>query len=223
MKKSNVLWGILLIALGLIFALNTLVIAQIDLFFDGFWTLFIIIPCAVGLFTEKEKTGNLIGLAVGILLLLCCQDILSFEWLWKLLVPCLIIFVGIRLLYRGIRGEKITKAVEEIKKNSSDRKTHCAAFSGLDASYAGQNFDGAELIAVFGGVECDLREALLVRDCAVQVTAVFGGIDILVPPNVRVVSNATCLFGGVDLSKRKDGSPTLYVSGLCLFGGVDIK
>lgn len=59
MKKiSSVIWGIVLIAAGALFALNALNLTNIDIFFDGWWTLFIIVPCAVGLFTEREKTGN---------------------------------------------------------------------------------------------------------------------------------------------------------------------
>ena len=63
MKKiSSIIWGIVLIAAGALFALNALNITDIDIFFDGWWTLFIIVPCAVGLFTEYEKTGNIIGI-----------------------------------------------------------------------------------------------------------------------------------------------------------------
>ena len=59
MKKiSSVIWGIVLIAAGALFALNALNITDINIFFDGWWTLFIIVPCAVGLFTEREKTGE---------------------------------------------------------------------------------------------------------------------------------------------------------------------
>ena len=43
-KAGNILWGIVLIVIGVIFALNALDITSIDIFFDGWWTLFIIIP-----------------------------------------------------------------------------------------------------------------------------------------------------------------------------------
>ena len=77
MKKiGSVILGIILIAIGAVFALNALNITDIDIFFDGWWTLFIIVPCTIGLFTEREKTGNIIGIAIGVFLLLCCQDIL---------------------------------------------------------------------------------------------------------------------------------------------------
>ena len=78
-KASNLLWGIILVAVGVILAMNALGFASIDIFFDGWWTLFIIVPCAIGLFTDYDKTGHLIGICIGVFLLLCCQDILNFR------------------------------------------------------------------------------------------------------------------------------------------------
>ena len=92
-KAGNVFWGILLIAAGVILGLNKLDILEINIFFDGWWTLFIIVPCAIGLFTEREKMGNLIGMLIGVCLLLCCRDILSFDMLWELLVPTIIVIL----------------------------------------------------------------------------------------------------------------------------------
>ena len=73
-----------MIIIGLIVGGNALGITNIDIFFDGWWTLFIIIPCFIGLFKEREKTGNFIGFLIGIALLLCCQDVLNFDMIWKL-------------------------------------------------------------------------------------------------------------------------------------------
>ncbi|MEE1161236.1 MAG: DUF5668 domain-containing protein, partial [Acutalibacteraceae bacterium] len=74
-KLSKILWGVVLILVGGIFALNAFDITDITVFFDGWWTLFIIIPCLVGIFSEREKTGNIIGLLIGVFLLLCCQNV----------------------------------------------------------------------------------------------------------------------------------------------------
>ena len=60
MKKiTKIIGGLILIAVGVLFALNALKITNFDIFFDGWWTLFIIVPCLIGLFTEKDKIGNL--------------------------------------------------------------------------------------------------------------------------------------------------------------------
>ena len=69
-KLSKILWGIALIVIGGIFALNAFGVTDIQLFFDGWWTLFIIVPCCIGIFSEREKTGNIIGLLIGVFLLL---------------------------------------------------------------------------------------------------------------------------------------------------------
>ena len=108
MKKfRSVIWGIVLIAAGLLLELNALNVTHLDLFFDVWWTLFIIVPCTVGLFTEREKTGNIIGILVGVFLLLCCRDILSFSMLWKLLLPTVIVIIGLKMVFTGLFGNKI--------------------------------------------------------------------------------------------------------------------
>ena len=85
MKKfRNIIWGLILIIIGFIMAGNSLGITNIDLFFDGWWTLFIIIPCFTGLFKENEKTGNIIGLIIGVALLLACQNVIDFDVIAKL-------------------------------------------------------------------------------------------------------------------------------------------
>ena len=107
MKKiSSVIWGIVLIAAGAIFALNALNITDIDIFFDGWWTLFIIVPCVVGLFTEREKTGNISGIVFGVFLFLCCQGILSFSMLWELLATAIIVIAGLKMVFTGLFGNK---------------------------------------------------------------------------------------------------------------------
>ena len=223
-KVSSVLWGIVLIAAGVLLALNLFNITDINLFFDGWWTLFIIVPCAIGLFTEREKTGNLIGIAIGVLLLLCCQDILSFAMVWKLIVPAIIVIIGLKLILSGLFGNKANEIMKQMKEDGKEPPVGCATFSGCDVNYDDQVFEGAQLTAAFGGITCDLRKAIIEKDCAITASAIFGGIDILVPENVNVRVNSNSIFGGVSnkTTTHKD-APTIYISGTCMFGGVEIK
>ena len=214
----------MLIAAGAIFSLNALNITNINVFFDGWWTLFIIIPCAIGLLTEREKTGNIIGIAVGVFLLLCCWDILSFSMLWKLLVPAIIVIIGLKMVFTGLFGNKANEIIAKIKQDGGDAKVGCAIFSGSDLNFQGEEFEGAELTAVFGGVKCDLRGAVIEKDCAIVVSAIFGGIDILVDDNINVKLSTNCIFGGVsNKTSVHKNAPTVYISGMCMFGGVEIK
>ncbi len=226
MKKiSSILWGIVLVAVGVLLALNALNVTHIDVFFDGWWTLFLIVPCTIGLFSEREKTGNVIGILVGVFLLLCCQGLLDFAMLWKLLLPIVIVLIGLKLLFTGLFGSKASEIMAKIKQNGGETKTGYATFSECNLNYDGENFEGAELSAVFGGVKCDLRNAVIEKDCAIQATAVFGGVDIFVPNNVNVKVSSNSIFGGVSnrAAAAQKEAPTLYISGTCMFGGIEIK
>lgn len=223
-KTSKVLWGIVLIAAGVVYALNVFHITDIDIFFQGWWTLFIIVPCAIGLFTEREKTGNIIGIVIGVFLLLCCQDILSFSVLWKLLVPAIIVIIGLKMVFTGLFGNKANEIMKKLRLEGKEPKVGCAVFSGCDMNFDGKVFESAELTAVFGGIECNLRNAIIEKDCAIQVSAIFGGIDILVPAGINVKVSSNSIFGGVsNKTAVHQNAPTIYVSGTCMFGGVDIK
>lgn len=227
MKKSrNILWGIVLVLAGILLALNSLNILNINVFFDGWWTLIIIIPCLIGIFTDSDKTGNLIGLCVGVFLLFCCQNILSFDLLLKLLFPIIIVIVGCKLIFGSFKSNKSQKVMNDVVSNGGNVRNVAATFSGQDVIYnLGEEFTGAELNAVFGGVKCDLRNAVITKDCVIKCSAIFGGIDIFVPQNVNVKVNSTSIFGGIS-NKANNSSAntvTIYIEGTCLFGGVDIK
>ena len=223
-KTSSILWGLVLVAAGVIFALNAMDITNIELFFDGWWTLFIIVPCAVGLFTEREKTGNIIGIAIGVCLLLACQNVFSFSVMWKLLVPAFIVIIGLKLLFKGLFGNKANEISKKMKSEGKEPRKGFAAFSGCEINYNGEVFEGAELTAIFGGVECDLRNAVIEKDCVIQATAVFGGIDVFVPNNINVKVNSIGIFGGAsNKTKAVENAPTLYINATSMFGGMDIK
>ena len=227
MKKfKSIIWGLVLVAVGVIVALNALEITNIDIFFDGWWTLFIIIPCFIGIFTSKDKYSNVLGLAAGVFLLLCCQDILDFSMLWKLGLPVIIVAVGLKMIFSGLFRNKSNKIMENIKNNNGTTKRFSAAFSGNTANFSGEMFYGTELNAIFGGVDCDLRGAFIEQDCVINAVAIFGGIDIFVPEGVNVKVNSTSIFGDVENINHKnthENAHTIFINATCIFGGVDIK
>ena len=225
MKKGNsIVWGLILILAGVVVALNVLNVTDIDIFFEGWWTLFIIVPCAIGLFNKHDKIGNVIGLVIGICLFLGSRDILDFDLIWKLLVPFIIICIGFRMVFKGMLGNKGNEMINQLKQDGEQIKRGFAAFSGCDINCDNEAFEGAELTALFGGVECNLKHAVIEKDCVIRASAIFGGIDILVPDYVNVKINSNCLFGGIaNETAFHPDAPTIYITGICLFGGMEIK
>lgn len=91
---TQIIGGALLVAAGVLFALDLLGYAEVYYFFDGWWALFIIVPCLLGLLFDRYKTENVFGIIVGVALFLCARGILS----WMMLIPLLIVILGIRMI-----------------------------------------------------------------------------------------------------------------------------
>ena len=223
-KVENIIWGLIFIILGLIVGLNSLGIASINVFFDGWWTLFLIVPSFMGLLKNKDKTGDMILFVVGILLLLASQGVINFEIIMKLVFPTILVIIGLSCIIKGIIGTDFNKKVKEIKCNDKDTVKYDAIFSGQKLTVE-DSILGADASAIFGSLELDLRKAKLKKDIVITASSIFGGIDIFLPDDVNLELNSTCIFGSVDdkSKKNKDAKVTIYLNATCLFGGINIK
>jgi len=220
-KMKKVLWGLCFILIGVILGLNVLGIMDINIFFDGWWTIFIIVPCFIGLY-EGEIVGNLIGLIIGLALLCGAQGWISFGTIMKLIVPVSLVIIGITILMREVLGSKIEEGMKKI--NTEDLETITAVFGGQKIS-PDKEFLGSDIEAVFGSVELDIRDATLKKETAIKVSAIFGGVSILLPNDVNVKVKSTPIFGGVDNKARTkdENKKTIYIEAIAVFGGVEIK
>lgn len=223
---KNVMWGLAFIVIGIIVLLNSFNITNIDLFFDGWWTLFIIIPSLTGLITDYDKKSNLIGLIIGVSLLLLSLDIVDFDSMFKLVIPLIFIIIGVSFIFKDNLSNKFRKKAKELNKKDTNSREWNACFSGQDINIT-DKFNGSSLNAIFGGITFDLRDAKFENEQVINATCVFGGIDIKLPDDVKAIVNCSSLFGGVD-DKRKnanisDKSKIVYINSTCMFGGIDIK
>lgn len=85
----------------------------------------------------------------------------------------------------------------------------------------------SQALALFGGVDLDLSEAVF-ADKVVEISGFwcFGGMEIKVPAGIEVQDQVAGVFGGSDVSDLgapQPGAPTLVIKGLALFGGVSVK
>jgi hypothetical protein len=81
----------------------------------------------------------------------------------------------------------------------------------------------------WGGGKLDFREAQFAPGITeLRVTAVMGGLEIIVPPWLAVECDATSIMGGFEELERGHGSPDpgramLRITGFALMGGVKIE
>jgi hypothetical protein len=137
-----------------------------------------------------------------------------------LIWPLLLLGLGVTLLVR--RPPVPPVAAEEVLHLT-------AVFSGRRAVWAANPFRGASMVALFGGVDLDLRPAVIGPEGAfVDATAAFGGIKVIVPTGWKVVMSGPAIFGGNENNTDAFGAfpvdaPSLTVRALSLFGGVEVQ
>lgn len=216
MNKNNIIWGIIIVAIGVCFLGNNLDLWNVDIFFDGWWTLFIIIPSFIGLFKRGSFFSSTLGLVIGLLLLLAAQDFIAWHMVGKIFIPVLIIMVGLSFIFKpNFKTKQISK---------KGKKEFVGIFSGCEEKVV-DKFEGANCVAIFGGVDLDLRDADIKEDIVIECVSVFGGIDIKVPDNVIVKTSGVPVFGGVEnkaCSPKDKKTHTIYINYVCVFSGIDV-
>jgi hypothetical protein len=100
-----------------------------------------------------------------------------------------------------------------------------AVLDGVELESRAEAFAGGSMLAWYGGIDVDLREAKLAPGARLAVNTLFGGIAIRTPPGWRIESSVKALFGGVDVSTSAEDdpeAPVLTLEGLALFGGIAV-
>ncbi|GGW77797.1 DUF1707 SHOCT-like domain-containing protein [Streptomyces lomondensis] len=83
-------------------------------------------------------------------------------------------------------------------------------------------------VAFWGGGELDLREANFAdREVEINVVAIMGGVDVIVPPGVEVVVRGVGIMGGFDHREEgvpgAPGAPRVIVTGFAFWGSVGVQ
>lgn len=84
--------------------------------------------------------------------------------------------------------------------------------------------------AFWGGVNIDLRNARFAEQhTTITAVAIMGGIDVIVPDDVRLEVTGVGIMGGFDSNERgalatpAPNAPTVKVNGFAFWGGVTVK
>jgi hypothetical protein len=115
------------------------------------------------------------------------------------------------------------------KPGSADPNATMSVIAIMGGVTRGNNspaFRGADVLAIMGGCEIDLRKAAINGEAVIDVFAMWGGIEIRVPEDWTVVSHVVPLMGGVDDKTRPPQGATahrLTLRGFVLMAGVEIK
>lgn len=220
--------GIVITTLGLLILAANLGYISKDVFRYVFsWYGWMLYVGPIMMINSNSRVLGGIFLAFGLTFLLGDMGYipeLNVSQLW----PLIVIAVGGHFIYKAITSN-IPDSAEIDASGSFVNDNHI--FGGGEFAIQSQNFKGGKILALFGGGNYMLNQAKLSEEanCVLDVTCIFGGVNLIVPADWNVQVTVSSIFGGFT-DKRKliktdevDNSKTLYVKGLALFGGGEVK
>jgi hypothetical protein len=102
-------------------------------------------------------------------------------------------------------------------------------FSGTDRTGPWRPPQLMKIVSVFGGAKLDFRNAELQNGVTeVRCISVFGGVEIIVPPDLYVEMEGGGFFGAFDRKNAeravsRPGDRSLLVTGIAIFAGTTVK
>ena len=133
--------------------------------------------------------------------------------------PVLLIVFGFSVILGQVRSR--------VRKTDAGFTTAFAAFGGVEKRNTSNAFEGADLTAIFGGTELDLRDVSLEeRPAQINAVTLFGGVDVIVPRDWNVQLDVLPVLGGASDDRPRGENVhedvDLIVTGFAAFGGITI-
>jgi hypothetical protein len=242
--------GLLIIFVGVVFTLDELGIAP-AISYLRFWPTALIAIGVAKMLQARDGGGAFAGLLftlVGSWLQAEELNIIHIR-IWQIWPLALVLFGGY-LVWQGLAGRAPAgqaDAAGPVLSESGERpapKTEwgcdararivdanstlsaMAILGGVSRGNNSRAFRGADLLAILGGCQLDLRQAAIQGEAVIEVFVMWGGIEIRVPEDWTVSSRIVPLMGGVeDKTRPPQGAAAhhLILRGFAIMGGVETK
>lgn len=222
LKKNEILGG-LLVVIGIAVLGNCLKFWKFNILFDGWWTLFIIIPSIVNIFKGNNVISQLLIFFVGMFLFFISQGVVTLGTLGNLLFPSGLIFLGIILLF-NIKIEHMPKLKNKVK-GTIENPNFVAIGCGYDST-VNYELKNSNCVSVFGNIDLDLTKAKIEADIIIEAVSIFGTISIKSPKGIDVKASGTAIFGSTSDNVKRNinkKAPTIYINYTCIFGDIEIN
>ena len=217
------LFGLLVLLFGVALLLENLDVMRAAEILR-YWPVVLILFGAVKIFEPGTTGGKIFGAVlalIGAIILLENLDVLYIH-LWDLW-PLVIVFLGVTMILRVVRGSSLLPG----RGATESFVSGTAILGGWKRTVVTSDFQGGQLSAIMGGCEVDLRGSKIQgEEAVIDLFAFWGGVEMFVPTQWRVIVAATPILGGIDdKTKPPDdpGAKRLVIRGSVIMGGADIK
>lgn len=161
-------------------------------------------------------------LIIGAFIVLIGISILFDLNLFRFIIPFILIWIGVQII-TGKDGNSEYSQTEV----QEDRLKRVLIFSSMNQLVESDTFQGGEIITIFGKAEADLTTVKTKeKHIAIDLTAVFGSIDLRVPENWNIHSEGVGVLGsfnnnsnGGQVKKTVD----VKIKGVAILGEVKVS
>ena len=226
---GRLIFGAVVLTIGVLWTLDNLGVVNSDAVLR-WWPAAIIafgLSKLAGFGTARSWVSGGFFTLIGLVILGAELDLYDVN-IWRLWWPTLMMFVGGSILLRAVRGPRTGPQLGGGEGASPDAYIRTfAMMGGNKLRITSSAFQGGEPSAVMAGIEYDLRGATPAGDTdVIDVFAMWGGIELIVPPDWRVQCEVTPLMGGVEnnaIPPVGQSRTTMIVRGFVVMGGIEIK
>lgn len=232
--SGRVFGGLALVLIGVLFLARKMGFDFPDIIFS--WEVILIgIGLYVGIRHSFRGPVWAVLILIGVVFLL--DDIYPEYDIDRYLWPVVIISIGLVMIFRPQKKKNgdinwsavpVTSTAGSIDDEVIDS---VAVFGGIKRNIISKNFRGGETVTVFGGTELNLSQADATGPMVLEMTQIFAGAKLIVPPHWKIQSDdVVCILGGLDdkrpmyqQTNSTEPQRVLILKGTCIFGGIDIK
>jgi hypothetical protein len=238
--------GLLIIVMGVMLTADNLGLADTEYFIWRYWPTILIAVGFAKMFQGRGSSGRVFG---GILALV--GSAMVAERVFDLPIdvgdwwPMILVILGIVIISRARGGSRLraaqvppgppgepdlatlgTPAHAGATLSNETTVSEFAMWAGKQRRLSSAAFRHADLTAIMGGIELDLRQAATANgEAVVDLFVMWGGVEIWVPPDWAVSNQVGLLMAGAEdkSSGTQDAKHRLIVRGFVLMGGIEIK
>ena len=213
------------------------------IFFDGWWTLFVIIPAADDIFRRGLKTANLVCAMSGAILFIAVQDFIRWESIGKFIVPVMVVIAGAGIIFSGLSAgaDKTGRSVRPHPEDGVEGADAAGMVTTIDdreeaevsAVFSSVKFESirgaavtyASCTSVFGHAVLDLSEADISGGLNMTVNVVFGSAEIILPPGTAAGTDGLLVIAGCSNSALVNEQADCHKADVeynCVFGSVTV-
>ena len=242
-SEKRFYFGVILIAVGVILILERLNLipeSMAEMLIS--WQMLLVGIGVLSLIGGNRTAGTILIVIGGTFmipeLITVPHEIRRIYW------PLILVAIGVIILMRQRDHHKLSQGDDpavNVPNNDASKSSYSSnsfntfddfvIFGGREIFVTSQALSGGKATSIFGGIEFDLRKAILqpggaVIDCVI----IFGGCGFKIPMDWNVRNEVTTIFGAFT-DKRGDTyndryydpSKTLVIKGISMFGGIEVK